>query len=100
MFESHKTIPCKNCICFAICNSIVQNLNGVYKSRFIAMKLGRKCCLISNWYYKEEIPKFNPSTYPHPDCVRELCRFYNIKYDSKPDYNLLTHIGQRKDNHE
>lgn len=78
-------IPCKNCIVFAICNSKVQKLNGVYKTQFIIRNLDR-CSLFSDWIYRKRNGKYSYSvTKQH---IRYFAAFYNIKYDIEPDDHL------------
>jgi len=85
-----KPLPCKDCICFAVCNSKVQQFNGVYKTQFIIIKIGN-CSLFSDWLYQ------HPKPY-HYDISRQqlklFCECFNLKYDVKPDYNLLRHLDR------
>ena len=80
-------IPCKNCICFAICNAKVKKLNGVYKTQFIIRKL-ENCSLFSNWVYKSRTNSPYQTLYP-VSTMREFANLFKIKYDIEPDYHLV-----------
>ena len=86
-----KKIPCRNCIVFAICNSKVQKLNGVYKTQFIMNKL-TSCSLFSDWAYKVH----NTYNYQYTEQqMKHFTSFFKIKYDVMPDSHLAptTYVG-------
>jgi len=81
-------IPCKDCIVFALCNSRVKRLNGVYKTQFIIRDLEKvRCSLFHDWLYQTST---NAYSYEVPVVqMKEFAAFYKIKYDIDPDTNLL-----------
>ena len=95
-----KPIPCKDCICFAVCNAKVHRLDGVYKTRFVIYEL-HGCSLINNW-----IDTFNNdgngNHYPYSiyssskEQLKIICKCFNLKYDIIPEYNLLRHLNHFK----
>jgi hypothetical protein len=90
---SYEPIPCKDCICFALCNSKVKQLNGVYKTHFIMRQL-IDCSLFNDWYI-HRTPFFIKKAIFNPDTnyyEKTFSNFYNIKYDVNPDIHLLRHL--------
>ena len=91
------TLPCKDCICFAVCNAKVYRLNIVYKTQFVIRELGN-CSLLNKW-----ATDYNEGCYPYSglynaceEQLKVLCECFNLKYDVKPDYNLLRHLHHPK----
>ena len=79
-------IPCKDCIVFAICNSKVKKLEGVYKTQFILHKIDR-CSLIRTWIDR------GPYTHDIKDeCLKAFVKCFKIKYDVLPDTHLRRHL--------
>jgi hypothetical protein len=95
-------IPCQDCICFAICNSIVKSLDGVYKVRYITPLLIRKCDLFRKWNMWSYISRDHGDAYLVNKSQRALeekqailfCECFGLKQNIKPDYNLIRHISE------
>jgi len=85
-------IPCQDCICFALCNSKVKHMEGVYKSQFIIQRIEQHCSLLYNWERKEIEGTYDSYKYITNVRLEYFCRFFNIQLDNKPDYNLLRHL--------
>ena len=83
-------IPCRECISFAICNSKVKKLDGVYKTHFIIHALLRQCKLLDTWAYSAA-RLYQIQTQQ----IKHFASFYNIRYDIKPDKHLAptTYLG-------
>lgn len=89
-----KKIPCRDCIVFAICNSKVQKLNGVYKTQFILRHL-ESCSLFSDWAHKAD----GAYHYQYAEQqMKHFASFFKIKYDVVPDRHLVptTYVGDWK----
>jgi len=89
-------IPCKDCIVFAMCNSKVQKLNGVYKTQFIVRKLD-SCSLFSEWLYRHGDSYSYQIKTSH---IKHFSKFFKIKFDIEPDYHLAptTYLGDNYEN--
>ena len=83
-------IPCKDCISFAICNSKVHKLNGVYKTQFIVHEI-ENCSLFIDWLNQHQ-PPYNYRISKIQ--LKMFCDCFNIKYDIFPDYDLLRNLEQ------
>ena len=83
-----KNIPCKDCICFAVCNSKVHKLNGVYKTQFIINEV-KDCSLFTDWLNQYQQP-YNYRI--SKTQLKIFCDCFNVKYDIFPEYDLLRHL--------
>jgi len=89
---SKDTIPCKDCIVFALCNSKAHQLDGVYKTRFLIQKLSNRCNLLYVWIY------YGAPSYQISESRKEaFCNVFHIKLNDTPDYNLLKHLPKEEE---
>ena len=80
-------IPCKDCVAFAICNSIVKKYEGVYKTQYIISHLRSHCPIFTSWAGKG---------FSFTSVCRDLAEFTNlfkIKLDIEPDLYLERHLS-------
>lgn len=90
-------IPCNNCICFALCNSKVKYFEGLYKTRFILLELEKQCSLINDWLWVLRHERSSMYQEHDPERIKAFCKFFKIKHDNHPDYNLLRHLPKEEE---
>lgn len=89
------TIPCKNCIVFALCNSKISRYKGVYKTNHIYPKL--KCEMLRDWLSH---PPTSSSYYfydPPLEKLKQFCKTFNMKLNIGADTHLTRHLKEYKD---
>ena len=82
-------IPCKDCICYALCNAKVKKLYKVYKTHYLLREL-EGCELFMKWLnggtpiYASKIPT---------ESIEAFCKVFNIEMDIEPDVHLKRHFN-------